>query len=451
MPRPFPFPFSIGTDICSIDRIFTILTRNQSRHAHGFLKRLLNEKERIESKVRINPPLQEWIEIARKRTVLEKKRVELGMTKMALEERKAEKNRNEGKQQRQRREKRVDHTDIMLLLDREIEEEEIKVRESVQKMAGFVAGRFAAKEAAIKAYRSRKLTYHDITIQKQGLKQGMTQAPIAVINAENGVWEDGQIVPMTISHDGDYATAVCMAYESTDPLEKSRLEVAQGCDLWRKQKEKDMAAAGSGIRRPASVINEEKLNKARDAAIFVGNLAHQTTDQELVKAFSGLSSFTRGYVCRGTGGESLGYGFVVLANCKDAMNAVQLKNLSLLRGKNITCGRARNSKADIALQFDGNSTGFVEGKEGERENIFRSAKRYAAREKWEKWRELEMRRLDLNANVPPVEGVEVRRIENFVKWTPGWTPTRVVKDEEVEFWTDCEDLLRQAMEEEDAG
>lgn len=32
--------------------------------------------------------------------------------------------------------------------------------------------------------------------------------------SEDGDWSDGQVVPMSISHDGDYATAVCMAYDS---------------------------------------------------------------------------------------------------------------------------------------------------------------------------------------------------------------------------------------------
>lgn len=36
---------------------------------------------------------------------------------------------------------------------------------------------------------------------------------MAVVISESGDWDDGQIVPISISHDGDYAIATCMAYE----------------------------------------------------------------------------------------------------------------------------------------------------------------------------------------------------------------------------------------------
>jgi hypothetical protein len=49
MPRPFPFPFNIGTDVCHIPRVLNILK------AHGgirFVRRILTEKERDESNTR---------------------------------------------------------------------------------------------------------------------------------------------------------------------------------------------------------------------------------------------------------------------------------------------------------------------------------------------------------------------------------------------------------------
>jgi hypothetical protein len=85
--------------------------------------------------------------------------------------------------------------------------------------------RFAAKEAVIKAHHNRRLTYHSIAIHQPLSKplnpldsvQG-SKAPYAVVISESGSWEDGQEVKLSISHDGDYATAVCMAYEP-DPSE----------------------------------------------------------------------------------------------------------------------------------------------------------------------------------------------------------------------------------------
>jgi RNA recognition motif-containing protein len=73
--------------------------------------------------------------------------------------------------------------------------------------------RYAAKEAAKKAYRHRDLTWHDIWIQSGQSVNGRSKAPQALIISENGSWEDGEIVPMNISHDSDYATAVCLSHE----------------------------------------------------------------------------------------------------------------------------------------------------------------------------------------------------------------------------------------------
>ncbi|KAG0652608.1 hypothetical protein D0Z07_0466 [Hyphodiscus hymeniophilus] len=79
--------------------------------------------------------------------------------------------------------------------------------------AQFLAGRFAAKEAAMKAYHCRRLTYQDVEIRSPPPIDGWSQAPIAMVRPENGNWYDAQIIPMSISHDGGFATAVCMVYE----------------------------------------------------------------------------------------------------------------------------------------------------------------------------------------------------------------------------------------------
>jgi holo-[acyl-carrier protein] synthase len=73
--------------------------------------------------------------------------------------------------------------------------------------------RFAAKEAVIKASEDR-LTFHDILILKK--KSG---APFAIIKAGNGRSQDREAL-LSISHDGEYATAVCiMASEEAWPAE----------------------------------------------------------------------------------------------------------------------------------------------------------------------------------------------------------------------------------------
>ncbi|KAI9051743.1 hypothetical protein LZ554_004783 [Drepanopeziza brunnea f. sp. 'monogermtubi'] len=120
--------------------------------------------------------------------------------------------------------------------DRPTAEEEIvqsieQAYEKLRRAACFLAGRFAAKEAIIKAHHFRRLTYHSISILRPTLTPGHTGSfpPIAVVLPEPGkerVWDplngktvsdEGQQVRLSISHDGLYATATCLAAEPWDP------------------------------------------------------------------------------------------------------------------------------------------------------------------------------------------------------------------------------------------
>jgi phosphopantetheinyl transferase (holo-ACP synthase) len=69
----------------------------------------------------------------------------------------------------------------------------------------------------MKAHHSRRLTYHDMVIRRPPDTEEGSQAPVAIIlprgkSGEQG-WEEGQECKISISHDGDYATATCLAYE----------------------------------------------------------------------------------------------------------------------------------------------------------------------------------------------------------------------------------------------
>lgn len=74
--------------------------------------------------------------------------------------------------------------------------------------------RFAAKEAAIKAHSHRRLTFHDIVIERRGRDEERLGSgpPVARIRGEPGEAEDASAM-VSISHDGDYATAVCMGHD----------------------------------------------------------------------------------------------------------------------------------------------------------------------------------------------------------------------------------------------
>jgi hypothetical protein len=58
MPKPFPFPVNVGTDICHRLRILDIL--KERRIARRFIQRILTEEERAENKERIEGPLGRW-------------------------------------------------------------------------------------------------------------------------------------------------------------------------------------------------------------------------------------------------------------------------------------------------------------------------------------------------------------------------------------------------------
>jgi holo-[acyl-carrier protein] synthase len=78
---------------------------------------------------------------------------------------------------------------------------------------GGVSCRFAAKEAAIKAHPLRRLTFHDVVIERlaqEGTRLG-SGPPVARIKGETET-DDDTTALISISHDGDYATAVCIGH-----------------------------------------------------------------------------------------------------------------------------------------------------------------------------------------------------------------------------------------------
>lgn len=75
--------------------------------------------------------------------------------------------------------------------------------------------RFAAKEAAIKAHPFKALTWHDITITTQASAHPDRKgAPVAIISGDEN--EDHEAL-ISISHDGEYATAVCLGSSWSSP------------------------------------------------------------------------------------------------------------------------------------------------------------------------------------------------------------------------------------------
>lgn len=164
--RPFPLPLNIGTDICHIARIYDIL---QKPGGGGLIRRILTDGERQRASARLAP---------------------LSTPRLG----------DVTRRQQQGRDPELWET------------------------AAFVAGRFAAKEAAIKAHGGhRRLTFHDISIERRELSGGEgahesllgSGPPVARIKAEGNGGDEGDTSAMiSISHDGEYATAVCLAYDA---------------------------------------------------------------------------------------------------------------------------------------------------------------------------------------------------------------------------------------------
>lgn len=94
----------------------------------------------------------------------------------------------------------------------------------VERASKFLAGRWAAKEAVVKACSWRRLMFDEIMVLKEeGGKRvyGVILDDREVRREVHEGYEDvqgesaGQVVQLSISHDGEYATAVCLAADES--------------------------------------------------------------------------------------------------------------------------------------------------------------------------------------------------------------------------------------------
>jgi RNA recognition motif-containing protein len=82
-------------------------------------------------------------------------------------------------------------------------------------------------------------------------------------------------------------------------------------------------------------------------SIYVGNLPHSTTEDELREVFSqhGEVSSVNVVKDRETG-RSRGFAFVEMPNGNEAANAIQQLNLQEIGGRSITVDQARPKRSD---------------------------------------------------------------------------------------------------------
>ncbi|KAH7047493.1 hypothetical protein B0J12DRAFT_667156 [Macrophomina phaseolina] len=195
-PRPFPLPYSIGVDICSIQRIKSLLQRPRTQPSslppssslprlHPFLTRVFSFREILLFSHRFKGLLHEPA---------------------------------------------ADHDPAI-----------------VSSATRYLAGRFAAKEAVIKAVQPRRILLKDVLVAAEGSQPyaivlddspALNQVQRLYLNQhhafglptsadaadlENHPDVDpgldrcaGQVAKLSISHDGEYATAVCLALEQSE-------------------------------------------------------------------------------------------------------------------------------------------------------------------------------------------------------------------------------------------
>ncbi|KAL1635980.1 hypothetical protein SLS56_001332 [Neofusicoccum ribis] len=209
-PRPFPYPCSVGVDICSIQRVKSLVQR-RPRHAqpestslpqlHPFLARVFSFHEILLFNLRFKTLLHEPA---------------------------------------------TGHDPAL-----------------VTSAVRYLAGRFAAKEAVIKAVQSRRILLKDVLVATDGgqpyaivldrspvmthvqrlylnqtygfsipisteTDQHVASSPSPDLEGHPDVASgleqcEGQVAKLSISHDGDYATAVCLAAVQSDSTSRTLL------------------------------------------------------------------------------------------------------------------------------------------------------------------------------------------------------------------------------------
>ncbi|CAP67295.1 uncharacterized protein PODANS_1_23035 [Podospora anserina S mat+] len=230
---PFPLGLTLGTDVCMIPRVYSLITTNQGTPIIPTLARpfnVINNVDRFTKKLLTQ----------NERERLEELPVYLNAVKVM--------SFRDG----------VGPVKHKNLLGRQRSER----RGEIWKLAEWLAGRWAAKEAVIKAHAFRagtsagKVTFGGVEIMVEGEENlgrrveetaeeegegaggrvqrkdkgdyilenidglgpraefgRVTGPPVAVILGDEEVGVKGQVALLSISHDGDYATAICLGFK----------------------------------------------------------------------------------------------------------------------------------------------------------------------------------------------------------------------------------------------
>ncbi|RAL13687.1 holo-ACP synthase [Aspergillus homomorphus CBS 101889] len=154
-PLPFPFALNIGTDIVHLPRIARLLTRNNGSYFPRFTRRILHAREQADFHARFAAALQPTQSLPHNSS---------------------------------------SHT--------------IQI---TPEMTRWLAGRFAAKEAARKAAPrgAAQLGWKDVIVRVSEVDEGRPEVVYldSLLGGEGG----GRVGKLSISHDGEYVVAMVLA------------------------------------------------------------------------------------------------------------------------------------------------------------------------------------------------------------------------------------------------
>lgn len=104
---------------------------------------------------------------------------------------------------------------------------------------------------------------------------------------------------------------------------------------------KPIGSSSTGKYAQAKTSKENKMN------IYVGNIASEAIEDDLMEAFSQFGHVESAKIIKDKfSGESRGFGFVAMLSDEEAKTAIDELNGKDLKGKNISCKEARPRKVN---------------------------------------------------------------------------------------------------------
>lgn len=160
--------------------------------------------------------------------------------------------------------------------------------------------------------------------------------PVTMVVSGNGDWDDAQIVPVSISHDGGFATAVCMVYEeSHGAVFETADDVIEALGgVASTSKAYELEQLGSKEFRPE---HEPNIQPETMPVVSVGNIPRKISMKELKDLFGPIKAKIR--ILKPVNSDDIAArsALAYFSTTKEASQAVERADNTLLRGRRIRC------------------------------------------------------------------------------------------------------------------